>query len=169
MSELNLFTGTVHGDPELRYTPDGDAVARFRLRCDPVFDEALGRWCDIESGELICTTWRALAEHVTECLVDGVRVLVTGELCAMKLHGEPVANIEAVDVGISLTDRIAYTEAAWPAEHPARGPVEEPDAAAAAARPDAEEQAPAEGPRQDNVFLLAARKYLADPANFHVA
>ncbi len=73
--------GNLTGDPELRFTPQGIAMARFTVAATPrTLDKTSGKWVDGEAMFLTCTAWRDLAEHVTESLSKGVRVVVTGRL-----------------------------------------------------------------------------------------
>jgi single-strand DNA-binding protein len=73
--------GNLTDDPELRFTPSGAAVAKFRVASTPrVFDKASGEWKDLEALFLACTVWRQMAEHAAESLQRGARVVVTGRL-----------------------------------------------------------------------------------------
>lgn len=73
--------GNLTDDPELRFTPSGDALAKFRVASTPrYFDRASGEWKDGEPLFLNCTIWRQPAENVAESLKRGTRVIVTGRL-----------------------------------------------------------------------------------------
>ncbi|MFI6228585.1 single-stranded DNA-binding protein [Micromonospora echinospora] len=73
--------GNLTDDPELRFTPQGAAVAKFRIASTPRFlDKASGEWKDGEPTFLSCVVWRQMAEHVAESLQRGSRVIVTGRL-----------------------------------------------------------------------------------------
>jgi len=73
--------GNLTGDPELRFTPSGHAVADFTVASTPrSFDRQAGAWRDGEPLFLRCTAWRQLAEHTAESLTKGTRVIVTGRL-----------------------------------------------------------------------------------------
>jgi single-strand DNA-binding protein len=75
------ITGNLVEDPELRFTPAGQPVARFRVASTPRFrDNATGEWKDGDSLFLTCNAWRQLAENVAESLTRGSRVIVTGRL-----------------------------------------------------------------------------------------
>src|SRR6266542_4414488 len=51
--------GNLTDDPELRFTPSGAAVAKFRVASTPRFlDRASGEWKDGEPLFLSCTVWR---------------------------------------------------------------------------------------------------------------
>jgi single-strand DNA-binding protein len=73
--------GNLTEDPELRFTPSGAAVAKFRVASTPrTLDRNSGEWKDGEPLFLQCNIWRQAAEHVAESLHRGARVIVTGRL-----------------------------------------------------------------------------------------
>ncbi len=73
--------GNLTGDPELRFTPSGAAVAKFRVASTPrTLDKATNEWKDGTPLFLSCTAWRQMAENVAESLVRGSRVIVSGRL-----------------------------------------------------------------------------------------
>ncbi|MEU5394543.1 single-stranded DNA-binding protein [Streptomyces tibetensis] len=73
--------GNLVDDPELRFTPAGVAVAKFRVASTPrVFDKQANEWKDGESLFLTCSVWRQAAENVAESLQRGMRVIVQGRL-----------------------------------------------------------------------------------------
>ncbi|MGW4270805.1 single-stranded DNA-binding protein [Streptomyces seoulensis] len=73
--------GNLVDDPELRFTPAGAAVAKFRVASTPrTFDRQTNEWKDGESLFLACSVWRQAAENVAESLTKGMRVIVQGRL-----------------------------------------------------------------------------------------
>jgi single-strand DNA-binding protein len=73
--------GNLTDDPELRFTPSGAAVAKFRVASTPRFmDRTSNEWKDGEPLFLSCTVWRQAAENVAESLHRGARVIVSGRL-----------------------------------------------------------------------------------------
>ncbi|MEU5154601.1 single-stranded DNA-binding protein [Glycomyces sp. NPDC021274] len=73
--------GNLVDDPELRYTPSGAAVAKFRIASTPrTFDKESNAWKDGEALFLTCSVWRQYAENVAETLSRGTRVIVQGRL-----------------------------------------------------------------------------------------
>ena len=73
--------GNLVDDPELRYTPSGAAVAKFRIASTPrTFDKESNGWKDGEAMFLTCSVWRQYAENVSESLSKGTRVIVQGNL-----------------------------------------------------------------------------------------
>ena len=73
--------GNLTGDPELRFTPSGAAVANFTVASTPrVMNKETQQWQDGEPLFLRCNVWRQMAENVAESLVRGSRVIVQGNL-----------------------------------------------------------------------------------------
>ena len=73
--------GNLVDDPELRWTPAGAPVAKFRIASTPrTFDKQTNEWKDGDSLFLSCSVWRQAAEHVAESLQKGMRVIVQGRL-----------------------------------------------------------------------------------------
>jgi single-strand DNA-binding protein len=107
------ITGNLVDDPELRFTPAGQPVARFRVASTPRFrDNATGEWKDGDSLFLTCNVWRQAAEHTAESLTRGMRVIVAGRLRQRSYEtkeGEKrtVYEIEVDDVGPSLRNASA--------------------------------------------------------------
>src|SRR3982751_5839186 len=100
--------GNLTDDPELRFTPSGAAVAKFRIASTPRFmDRQSGEWKDGEPLFLACNIWRDAAEHVAESLQRGARVIVTGRLRQRSYEtreGEKrtVIELEVDEIGPSL-------------------------------------------------------------------
>jgi single-strand DNA-binding protein len=75
------IAGNLTADPELRYTPTGQAVANFTVASTPRYlDKASNEWKDGDTLFLRCNVWRQAAENVAESLQRGMRVIVTGRL-----------------------------------------------------------------------------------------
>ena len=61
--------GNLTGDPELRFTPSGAAVANFTVASTPrAFDRQSNEWKDGETLFMRCSVWRDAAENVAESL-----------------------------------------------------------------------------------------------------
>src|SRR3954466_10162493 len=107
------IVGNLVDDPELRFTPSGAAVAKFRIASTPRFlDKQTNEWKDGESLFLTCNVWRQAAENVAESLQRGMRVIVQGRLKQRSYEtreGEKrtVFELEADDVGPSLKNATA--------------------------------------------------------------
>jgi single-strand DNA-binding protein len=107
------IAGNLVDDPELRFTPAGQPVARFRIASTPRFrDNTSGEWKDGDSLFLTCNVWRQAAENVAESLTRGMRVIVSGRLRQRSYEtkeGEKrtVYEVEVDDVGPSLRNASA--------------------------------------------------------------
>jgi single-strand DNA-binding protein len=107
------IVGNLVDDPQLRYTPTGNAVANFRVASTPRFmDRATNEWKDGDSLFLTCNVWRQPAENVAESLQRGMRVIVSGRLRQRSYEtkeGEKrtVYEIEVDEVGPSLRNASA--------------------------------------------------------------
>ena len=105
--------GNLTGDPELRFTPSGAAVATFTVASTPrTFDKAAQEWKDGDTLFLRCQVWRDQAEHIAESLVKGTAVIVVGTLGQRSYEtreGEKrtVYEVEASNVGPSLRNATA--------------------------------------------------------------
>jgi single-strand DNA-binding protein len=98
--------GNLTDDPELRFTPNGAAVAGFRVAVTPRVRQG-DQWTDGETSFFRVNAWRQLAENVTESCGKGARVMVVGRLRSRSWEtpeGErrSVVEIEADEVGASL-------------------------------------------------------------------
>lgn len=75
--------GNLTADPELRFTPNGAAVANFTIASTPrTFDRQTNEWKDGETLFLRASIWREAAENVAETLTKGTRVVAQGRLKA---------------------------------------------------------------------------------------
>ena len=110
MASENQITivGNMTDDPELRYTPNGAAVANFSVAVSRrVKDEASGQWKDADTSFFRVAAWRSLGENVAETLTRGSRVLVIGRLRQRSWETpegdkRSTVEIEADEVGPSL-------------------------------------------------------------------
>ncbi|MFJ5728773.1 single-stranded DNA-binding protein [Streptomyces paradoxus] len=100
--------GNLVDDPELRFTPAGVAVAKFRVASTPrVFDRQTNEWKDGESLFLTCSVWRQAAENAAESLQRGMRVIVQGRLKQRSYEDREgvkrtVYELDVDEVGVSL-------------------------------------------------------------------
>jgi single-strand DNA-binding protein len=112
------LAGNLVDDPELRYTPAGQPVARFRIAQTPRYRESTtGQWTDGEPLFLTCQIWRQPAENTAETLTRGIRVIVTGKLRQRSYQTKEgdkrtVYELDCDDVGVSLRTAIAKVQKA---------------------------------------------------------
>lgn len=98
-------TGNLTNDPELRFTPNGLAVASFTVAStSKVYDRNSNEWKDGDTVFMRCNVWRQYAENVAESLTKGTRVIVTGRLKQRSYETKEgqqrqVVELEVDDVG----------------------------------------------------------------------
>jgi single-strand DNA-binding protein len=83
MATENQITivGNLTDDPELRYTPNGAAVANFRVAVSRRYkDPQTNEWKDADTSFFTVNVWRSMAENAAETLTRGSRVVVVGRL-----------------------------------------------------------------------------------------
>jgi single-strand DNA-binding protein len=105
------ITGNLTDDPELRFTPNGTAVANFRLAVTARIKDNEG-WRDGDTSYFRINVWRQLAEHTADSLAKGDRAVVIGRLRSRSWEtpeGErrSVVEVEADEVAPSLRWAIA--------------------------------------------------------------
>ncbi|MEU4576002.1 single-stranded DNA-binding protein [Nonomuraea sp. NPDC023979] len=138
--------GNLVDDPELRFTPTGQAVTRFRIASTPRFmDRQTNEWKDGETLFLTCNVWRQAAENAAESLQRGMRVIVQGRLKQRSYNnaeGEKrtVYEVEVDEVGPSLRNATAQVTRIR-SSRPVNTPPQEPWADDSA--PVNDQQAPA--------------------------
>lgn len=100
--------GNLTGDPELRFTASGAAVASFTIASTPRnFDRQTNEWKDGDALFMRCSIWREAAENVAESLTKGMRVVAQGRLVQRSYEtreGEKrtVVELQVDEVGPSL-------------------------------------------------------------------
>ena len=109
------IVGNLTDDPELRYTPNGAAVAKFRVAVNRRYKDQSGEWKDGDTSYFTVNAWRTLAENVAETLTRGANVIVVGRLQQRSWEtqeGEKrtVIEIEADEIGPSLRWATAKVE-----------------------------------------------------------
>jgi single-strand DNA-binding protein len=120
------LTGNLTDDPELRFTPNGVAVANFRLAVDQRVWDTDG-WKDGESSYFRVSVWRDQAEHVSRSLHKGARCVVVGRLRSHSWETpegqrRSAVEVHAEEVGMSLR----FTAAAPPPAEAAPAAPERP-------------------------------------------
>ncbi len=74
-----ILIGNLGKDPEVKYTPQGTAVAKFTLATNERFKDKAGEWQDRTEWHNI-TCWARLAEIAGEYLKKGRSVYIEGSL-----------------------------------------------------------------------------------------
>lgn len=126
------LSGNLTDDPELRFTPNGVAVANFRLAVDQRVWDTDG-WKDGESSYFRVSVWRDQAEHVSRSLHKGARCVVVGRLKSRSWETpegqrRSAVEVDAEEVGMSLRFAPAASAPApvAPAPPPAEAAPERP-------------------------------------------
>ena len=73
-------TGNITRDPELRYTAGGSAVTTFGLAWNRRWQNRQTNETEEQVSFFDVTCWNSLAENVSESLVKGNRVIVSGRM-----------------------------------------------------------------------------------------
>ena len=74
-----ILLGNLGKDPEVKYTPQGTAVAKFSLATNERFKDKAGEWQDrTEWHNIVC--WQRLAEIAGEYLKKGRMVYIEGRI-----------------------------------------------------------------------------------------
>jgi len=118
-----VLVGNITRDPELRFTPTGQATASFGLAVNRRWqNRQTQEWEEATSFfDVVC--WREMAENAAESLAKGSRVIVTGRLDQRSWEnqdGDKRSKIEVVadEIGPSLrwaTAQVTRNERRGPA------------------------------------------------------
>jgi single-strand DNA-binding protein len=111
-----IITGNLTDDPELRFTPNGTAVASLRVAVTSRVKDG-DAWRDGDTSYFRVNLWRTLAEHAADSLSKGDRVIVVGRLKARNWETpegdkRSVVEVEADEIGPSLRWATAKPERA---------------------------------------------------------
>ncbi|MEJ7623142.1 MAG: single-stranded DNA-binding protein [Pyrinomonadaceae bacterium] len=74
-----ILVGNLGRDPELRYTPQGDAVCSFSMATNERKKDKSGEFQDVTTWFKV-TLWRRLAENASKYLTKGSPVYIEGRL-----------------------------------------------------------------------------------------
>lgn len=123
--------GRLTGDPELRFTPSGVAVANFTVASNARrFDRQANEWKDADPLFMTCSVWRDMAEHVAESLRKGEQVIVVGNLTQRSYEKDgqrrTVVEMQVEEVGPSLRFRSVKHSSERPVERPKQEPASDP-------------------------------------------
>ena len=101
------ITGNATREPELRFTPSGQAVANFGVAVNRRWQNRQTQEWEEAVSFIDVTAWAQLAENIAETVAKGTRVTVTGRLDQRSWEtqdGDKRSKVEIVadDVAISL-------------------------------------------------------------------
>jgi len=98
------LVGRLTRDPDLRYTPNGVAVANFNIAVDRPFKGQEGKQ---ETDFINCVAWRKLAENLAEYQKKGSLIAVTGSITTRNYDGQDGKRVYVTEV---LANSIEYLE-----------------------------------------------------------
>jgi single-strand DNA-binding protein len=112
MSNTVTLIGNTTREPELRFTPGGQAVTTFGLAVNRRWQNRQTQQWEESTSFFDVVCWGSLAENLSESVTKGTRVIVTGRLDQRSWEtqdGEKRSKIEVVadEVGPSLRWAIA--------------------------------------------------------------
>lgn len=110
-----ILIGRLVRDPELRYTPNGAAVAGFTLAVDRPF---LNRDGERDTDFIDIVTWRKLAETCASNLAKGRLVAVEGRLQIRSYDDSQGVRRKAAEV---VADNVRFLD--WPRDKSSTGPA----------------------------------------------
>lgn len=99
-----VLVGRLTKDPELRYTPNGVAVAQFTLAVNRAFTSQSG---DREADFINCVVWRRPAENVANFLKKGSLAGVDGRLQTRNYEGQDGRRVYVTEV---VADSVQFLE-----------------------------------------------------------
>ncbi len=88
MYQKIIIVGYLGGDPEMRYTPNGQAVTNFSVATSNRFTGSDGQLVD-ETTWFRVSVWGRQAETTNQYLKKGSRVLVEGRMTPDRATGSP--------------------------------------------------------------------------------
>lgn len=115
MNEAQItFTGNATSDAEIRFTPNGVAVANVTVAVTPREKSPSGDWQDGEAAFYRVAGWRDLAENMAESIRKGDRVTVVGRLKPREFehNGEKRTSldVDADSVALDMRFRVVKAE-----------------------------------------------------------
>lgn len=90
-----ILVGRLTKDPELRYTPNGVAVATFTLAVNRTFSNQQG---EREADFINCVVWRKQAENVANFLKKGSLAGVDGRIQTRNYEGQDGKRVYVTEI-----------------------------------------------------------------------
>ncbi|HPL01708.1 MAG TPA: single-stranded DNA-binding protein [bacterium] len=124
MFSLNraMIIGNATRDPEMRYTPNGQAVTSFGVATNR-------RWTDRNTGEMQeqvefhdITAWGKLAENISQIVKKGAPVYVEGRLQTRSWEGQDGAKRQKTEI---IADNIIALSSRGGRSNDEENPIEE--------------------------------------------
>ncbi|UOQ49587.1 single-stranded DNA-binding protein [Gracilibacillus caseinilyticus] len=99
-----VLVGRLTKDPDLRYTPNGVAVANFTVACNRPFSNQQGQR---EADFINCVTWRRQAENLANYMGKGSLVGVDGRIQTRSFDNQEGQRVFMTEV---VADSIQFLE-----------------------------------------------------------
>ena len=125
------LVGRLTRDPEVRYTPKGQAVARLDLAVNRRYKDGMGEWRE-DTTFVPITVWREAAERCRERLKKGSPIYVEGRLRSTSWETKDGQKRSGMEVEAYRLQFLAKTSGE---EAPGSPEAAEPEAALAADAP----------------------------------
>jgi single-strand DNA-binding protein len=109
------LVGRLTRDPEVRYTPRGQAVCRLDIAVNRRFKDASGEWRE-EATFVPVTVWREAAERCRERLKKGSAIYVEGRLKSSSWETKDGQKRSGIDVEAYRLQFLTRTEASGAAD-----------------------------------------------------
>lgn len=106
-----VLVGRLTKDPELRYTPNGIAVARFTLAVNRTFSNQQG---ERQADFINCVVWRKMAENTANYLKKGSLAGVEGRIQTGSFEGQDGKRVYTTEV---VADSVQFLEPRGAAEN----------------------------------------------------
>ncbi len=117
-----MIIGNATRDPEMRYTPNGQAVTSFGVATNR-------RWTDRNTGEMQeqvefhdITAWGKLAENISQIVKKGAPVYVEGRLQTRSWEGQDGAKRQKTEI---IADNIIALSSRGGRSNDEENPIEE--------------------------------------------
>lgn len=108
MSTPVTLVGNLTADPELKFTQQGKALAKFTIVTSERYKNAEGTWEDRNTTFWNVVCWNQLAEHVADTLSKGDQAIVMGKAYQKSWEDDKTGEkrqrteVEAKEVGAGL-------------------------------------------------------------------
>lgn len=99
-----VLVGRLTRDPDLRYTPNGVAVANFNIACNRPFRNQQG---EQEADFINCVVWRKTAENLANYMKKGSMIGVDGRVQTRSYEGQDGKMVYVTEV---LAESIQFLE-----------------------------------------------------------
>lgn len=99
-----VLVGRLTRDPDLRYTPNGVAVANFNIAIDRPFTNQQG---EREADFINCVVWRRPAENLAKYMKKGSLIGVDGRIQTRRYEDQDGKTVYVTEV---LAENIKYLE-----------------------------------------------------------